>query len=143
MAFISRRDAGKLLLAGCAGALRPARKLCGATMINSVIRGVQIGAQSFSFRDRPLDACIDAFREVGLGECELSPVPNTPSWISGVTNLRGRVIPVVDLAVKFGLQVEPHLEVLLRHHHRCNVPGGELDHGSARRFREPGHRSLR
>ena len=71
MAFISRRDAGKLLLAGCAGALVPAGKLRGATMINSVIRGVQIGAQSYSFRDRPLDACIDAFREVGLGECEL------------------------------------------------------------------------
>ncbi len=71
MALISRRDAGKLLLAGCAGALVPAGKLRGATMINSVIRGVQIGAQSYSFRDRPLDASIDAFREVGLGECEL------------------------------------------------------------------------
>ncbi len=47
MAFISRRDAGKLLLAGCAGALVPAGKLRGATMINSVIRGVQIGAQSY------------------------------------------------------------------------------------------------
>jgi purine-binding chemotaxis protein CheW len=31
-------------------------------------------------------------------------VPNTPPWIRGITNLRGRVIPVVDLAVKFGLQ---------------------------------------
>ena len=71
MAFISRRDAGKLLLAGCAGALFPMRRLRGATMINSVIRGVQIGAQSFAFRDLSLDACIDAFREVGLGECEL------------------------------------------------------------------------
>src|SRR5271169_2357350 len=71
MTLISRRDAGKLLLAGCAGALIPAGKLRGATMINSVIRGVQIGAQSYSFRDRPLDACIAAFREVGLGECEL------------------------------------------------------------------------
>jgi len=30
-------------------------------------------------------------------------VPNTPIWIRGVTNLRGRVVPVVDLAVKFGL----------------------------------------
>lgn len=30
-------------------------------------------------------------------------VPNTPPWISGVTNLRGTVVPVVDLAVKFGL----------------------------------------
>jgi len=30
-------------------------------------------------------------------------VPNTPIWIRGVTNLRGKVVPVVDLAVKFGL----------------------------------------
>jgi purine-binding chemotaxis protein CheW len=30
-------------------------------------------------------------------------VPNTPAWIRGVTNLRGKVVPVVDLAVKFGL----------------------------------------
>jgi purine-binding chemotaxis protein CheW len=33
----------------------------------------------------------------------VTTVPNTPIWIHGVTNLRGRVIPVVDLAVKFGL----------------------------------------
>ena len=73
MAVISRRDAGKLLLAGCAGALVPAGKLRGATMINSVIRGVQIGAQSYSFRElRDPDAIIKAFQTVGLGECELS-----------------------------------------------------------------------
>src|SRR5208282_3371958 len=72
MTSISRRDAGKLLLAGCAGALIPAGKLRGATMINSVIRGVQIGAQSYSFRDLPPDGIIKAFQTVGLGECELS-----------------------------------------------------------------------
>ena len=33
----------------------------------------------------------------------VTTVPNTPVWIRGVTNLRGRVLPVVDLAVKFGL----------------------------------------
>jgi purine-binding chemotaxis protein CheW len=33
----------------------------------------------------------------------VTTVPNTPIWIHGVTNLRGRVVPVVDLAVKFGL----------------------------------------
>jgi purine-binding chemotaxis protein CheW len=33
----------------------------------------------------------------------VTTVPNTPIWIHGVTNLRGRVIPVVDLAVKFGM----------------------------------------
>ena len=72
MSIISRRDAGKLLLAGCAGALVPASKLRGTTQINSVIRGVQIGAQSYSFRDLPQDGIIKGFQTVGLGECELS-----------------------------------------------------------------------
>jgi len=30
-------------------------------------------------------------------------VPNTASWIRGVINLRGNVVPVIDLAVKLGL----------------------------------------
>ena len=33
----------------------------------------------------------------------VTTVPGAPAWIRGVTNLRGRVVPVVDLAVKFGL----------------------------------------
>jgi purine-binding chemotaxis protein CheW len=34
-------------------------------------------------------------------------VPSTPPWIRGVINLRGTVVPVVDLAVKFGLAASP------------------------------------
>lgn len=83
MASISRRDAGKLLLAGCAGALLPAGKLRGATRINSVIRGVQIGAQSYSFRDMSSDDCINAFRTVGLGECELFEGHVMPAGLRG------------------------------------------------------------
>jgi purine-binding chemotaxis protein CheW len=41
-------------------------------------------------------------REIIEYEC-VTTVPNTPPWIRGVTNLRGKVVPVVDLAVKFGL----------------------------------------
>ena len=33
----------------------------------------------------------------------MTKVPGAPAWIRGVINLRGRVVPVVDLAVKFGL----------------------------------------
>jgi purine-binding chemotaxis protein CheW len=33
----------------------------------------------------------------------ITVVPNTPGWIRGVTNLRGSVVPVIDLAVKFAL----------------------------------------
>jgi len=73
MALISRRDAGKLILAGSAGALVSGRAARGAHMIDSVVRGVQIGAQSYSFRDLASpDAIIKAFQTVGLGECELS-----------------------------------------------------------------------
>src|SRR5271157_4377407 len=71
MGLISRRDASKLLIAGSAGLLAVSRNGWTAEYINSVIRGVQIGAQSYSFRDRDLDACIEAFKTVGLGECEL------------------------------------------------------------------------
>jgi purine-binding chemotaxis protein CheW len=37
-------------------------------------------------------------------ECAvLTRVPGTPAWIRGVLNLRGAVVPVVDLAMKFGM----------------------------------------
>ena len=37
----------------------------------------------------------------------LTKVPHTPASIRGVINLRGNVVPVVDLGVKFGLAASP------------------------------------
>jgi len=37
----------------------------------------------------------------------VTPVPRTPQWIRGVINLRGSVVPVVDLGVKFGIGERP------------------------------------
>jgi purine-binding chemotaxis protein CheW len=37
----------------------------------------------------------------------VTKVPKVPEWIRGVINLRGSVVPVVDLAVRFGLQERP------------------------------------
>jgi purine-binding chemotaxis protein CheW len=37
----------------------------------------------------------------------LTRVPTTPPWVRGVINLRGGVVPVIDLAVKFGLPESP------------------------------------
>jgi len=34
----------------------------------------------------------------------VTTVPKTPKWIRGVINLRGSVVPVVDLGVKFGME---------------------------------------
>ena len=37
---------------------------------------------------------------------KITPVPQMPAYVKGVINLRGRVIPIVDLRVKFGLKAE-------------------------------------
>jgi purine-binding chemotaxis protein CheW len=37
---------------------------------------------------------------------KITPVPQMPEFVKGVINLRGRVIPVIDLRVKFGLPAE-------------------------------------
>jgi purine-binding chemotaxis protein CheW len=34
---------------------------------------------------------------------EITQLPQTPSYIKGVTNLRGIVLPVIDLRIRFGL----------------------------------------
>src|SRR5260370_38088412 len=36
---------------------------------------------------------------------EITSVPNAPEYIEGVINLRGRIIPVVDLRKRFGEKV--------------------------------------
>ncbi len=41
-------------------------------------------------------------REI-IGMQDITAIPQTPAYIKGVTNLRGRVIPVIDLRLKFGL----------------------------------------
>ena len=62
--MLSRRDFHRLALAGAPLSLAIAKP-------NSKIAGVQIGVQSYSFRDRPLDGAISGMVEVGLSECEL------------------------------------------------------------------------
>ena len=42
-------------------------------------------------------------REI-IGYMEITAVPQTPSYVKGVINLRGQVIPVVDLRAKFGME---------------------------------------
>ena len=42
-------------------------------------------------------------REI-IGYMDITAVPQTPGHVKGVINLRGQVIPVVDLRLKFGME---------------------------------------
>lgn len=47
---------------------------------------------------------------------QITRVPHTPAAVRGVTNMRGRVLPVVDLRVRLGLEaatIDPHSRVLV------------------------------
>jgi purine-binding chemotaxis protein CheW len=42
--------------------------------------------------------------------CPITPVPKMPAYIKGVINLRGKVIPILDLRAKFQLSSEGYGE---------------------------------
>jgi purine-binding chemotaxis protein CheW len=46
-------------------------------------------------------------REI-VGVSTLTPIPSVPEWIRGVVNLRGAVVPVIDMKTKFSMgRTEP------------------------------------
>ena len=58
------------------------------------IVGFQIGAETFGLP-------ISAVREI-IRVPEITAVPDVPDHIEGVINLRGKIVPVIDLPKKFG-----------------------------------------
>jgi purine-binding chemotaxis protein CheW len=55
----------------------------------------QLGNEEFGVR-------VLKVREI-MGLQEITTVPQTPGHVKGVINLRGKVVPVIDLRLKFGL----------------------------------------
>lgn len=45
-----------------------------------------------------------------IGIMTVTHVPRTPPFVRGVINLRGRVIPVIDLRIKFGMESRSNTE---------------------------------
>jgi len=45
-----------------------------------------------------------------IGLMSITTVPQTPEFIKGVINLRGKVIPVVDLRLRFGMEAIDYTE---------------------------------
>ncbi len=46
-------------------------------------------------------------REI-IGMIDITPLPRTPGHVKGVINLRGKIIPVIELRAKFGLAPVPY-----------------------------------
>jgi len=45
-----------------------------------------------------------------IGMMAVTSVPQTPDFVKGVINLRGKVIPVIDLRLRFGIEREEYTE---------------------------------
>lgn len=76
-----------------------------------------------SFRTGGQEFCVDIqeVREI-RGWTPATPMPQTPGYVLGVINLRGAVMPVIDLRNRIGLGVtEPssrHVIVVVQHQDR-------------------------
>lgn len=57
---------------------------------------------NFSLANEEYGFGIMKVREI-IGMLPIDSVPQTPSFVKGVINLRGKVIPVLDLRLKFGM----------------------------------------
>lgn len=58
---------------------------------------------TFQLDDEVFALAISTVREV-LDFTDLTKVPQTPAFMPGVINLRGRVVPVIDMRAKFNMK---------------------------------------
>jgi purine-binding chemotaxis protein CheW len=67
---------------------------------------------------------VNALREI-MGMQDIEAVPEAPQYLKGVINLRGKVIPVIDLRLKLGL---PQSEYT----HRSSIIVVQIENGAER-----------
>lgn len=58
---------------------------------------------TFSLAEEEYGISILKVKEI-IGMLPVTTVPRTPPFVKGVINLRGKVIPIVDLRTKFGIE---------------------------------------
>ena len=64
---------------------------------------------TFSLNSEEYGIEILKVREI-IGVMDITTVPQTPDFMKGVINLRGKVIPVVDLRLKFSMHEEEYTQ---------------------------------
>jgi purine-binding chemotaxis protein CheW len=73
-------------------------------MIDLTIQNAHDQIELISFKIGEQEFCVDimSVREI-RGWAPATPLPQTPAYMRGVINLRGAVLPIMDLAVRLGL----------------------------------------
>ena len=64
---------------------------------------------AFALADEEYGIGILKVKEI-IGLMPVTPVPKTPEFVKGVINLRGKVIPIIDLRLRFGLDENEYTE---------------------------------
>jgi purine-binding chemotaxis protein CheW len=64
---------------------------------------------TFSLSEEEYGIGILKIKEI-IGMMPITTVPQTPDFVKGVINLRGKVIPVVDLRLRFNMDVKDYTE---------------------------------
>ncbi len=63
---------------------------------------------NFRLRDEEFGFEISSVKEI-IRVGEIAHIPDAPSFVKGMTNLRGQIIAVIDLAEQFGLSPQPDI----------------------------------
>jgi len=64
---------------------------------------------TFTLADEEYGIGILKVKEI-IGMMAITTVPQTPDFVKGVINLRGKVIPVIDLRLRFGMEAIDYTE---------------------------------
>ncbi|MBC7920165.1 MAG: sugar phosphate isomerase/epimerase [Ferruginibacter sp.] len=131
---MNRREWNKLALGGLATLAAPATGWANNwldTKPNSKIKGVQIGIQSYSLRDRGLAEAIQAIAEVGINSCELWSGHVEPKELTGEERQKWRMTvsldemkKVADQFKKAGVQLSAY-----NYSFRDQMSDGEIERG--------------
>jgi purine-binding chemotaxis protein CheW len=92
------------------------------------------GGQYLTFMLAAQEYGVDILRVQEIkGWDSVTRIPNTPAYIKGVLNLRGTIVPIVDLRLRFGLESIPYgavtviVVVKVRHEKSTRTMGVVVD----------------
>ncbi|OGR07799.1 MAG: hypothetical protein A2511_05015 [Deltaproteobacteria bacterium RIFOXYD12_FULL_50_9] len=77
--------------------------LGGAEIFSKVTEDTQLKHLMFSLSGQEFGVNIKKIKEI-ISLMEITTVPNMPEHVCGVVNLRGKVVPIIDLKSKLGIK---------------------------------------